>query len=236
MISLITRTVDYSIHSLFGFDIHKISLETHYVHEPSLTLISELFTEAEPMLVLSKKDIKVKNDRNNPSIEKIAQDVEATLFEHNHDVTIHTAKVYTVDEKLKGLIASGEYIKLNNKYVFLENPSSTFSSDIYDCIFDLQLKNHAPVLIYPEKNPYLTGKYPRIMRLKDRGCLFQIDLLSLTGYFGTEAKKLASRLVENRLVRFVSFNIKDLALIKRYNGIRIPKRTARHLDEQLFVG
>src|SRR5690606_26031784 len=111
-----------------------------------------------------------------------------------------------------------------------------FSNDIFDCIFDLQLKSCDPVLVYPEKTLHLTAKYPRFSRLKDRGCQFQIDLLSLTGYNGVEAKKASSYLIENEMVRFVSFSIKDLDLINKYNGIRIPKKITKLLDHQLFVG
>src|SRR5690606_37459970 len=169
-------------------------------------------------------------------VEKIVHDIEAALFEQKHDVTIHPAHVYIIDERLKGTITRDEFKRANNKYVFLANPRNIFSNDIFDCIFELQLKNCVPILSFPEKTAHLVTKYPRLTRLKERGCQFQIDLLSLTGYCGAEAKKASTYLLENQLVRFVSFGIKDLDLIKKYNGIRITKRIAKLLDQQLFVG
>src|SRR5690606_11469453 len=116
-----------------------------------------------------------------------------------------------------------------------ENPVAAVPVDLYDYVFEIQSKNLVPVINFPEKDPHFNSKSQRLLRLKDRGCAFHVDLLSLSGHHGQEAKTVANSLFLNNQVQFVSFELTSLAQIKKNNGIRIPRKIANLLDEQLFV-
>src|SRR5690606_7824111 len=102
-------------------------------------------------------------------------------------------------------------------------------------VFEIQLKGLTPVFNFPGKDPQFISKNHRISRLEDRGCVFHIDLLSLSGANGPEAKKISCSLLQSNQVHFVSFPIQKLGEIKKNNGIRLPRKIADLLDEQLFV-
>jgi len=235
MFNLISRTVDYPLHSLLGFDIHKVSLEPFALLHPSLTLLSELYTTGEPILSISKglKKKGVTNDAQN--IEDIAHDVENLLYRNNYHVQVNPIRVHAINQELNKKISSNNLNVLNSRHVFLENPISSIPVDIYEFIFAVQLKNLVPVINFPEKDTHFTSKSQRLLRLEDRGCVFHIDLLSLSGHNGQEAKKVACALLQNKQVQFVSFQIKALEEIKKNKGIRISRKIANLLDEQLFV-
>jgi tyrosine-protein phosphatase YwqE len=59
--------------------------------------------------------------------------------------------------------------------------------------------------------------------MRDWGCMLQINTISLTGYFGKDAKKMAESLVDNELVDFISsdmHHLKHAAAFK--NALKMP--------------
>lgn len=233
MFNFISRSVDYSLHSLLGFDIHKVPLEPFAQAVPSLTLVSELYTTGEALLSLTKNDNDIDTYKGQ-SIEDLTRDVENLLNNYDYHLKLNPLKVHWVDD-LSRLLAEDQLSVLNDKYIFLENSSLTSTGDIYDFVFEIQLRNLVPVFNLPGKDPKFILSNQRLSRLEDRGCVFHIDLLSLSGQNGQEAKKITCSLLEGRLVKFVSFPIQKLEEIRKGNGIRLSKKIADLLDEQLFV-
>src|SRR5690606_27766735 len=161
---------------------------------------------------------------------------ESLLYRNNYNIKVHPVKAHLIDGDLNEAIANNHLNTLNNKHVFLESPDTEIPHNLYDYIFAIQLKNFIPVINFPERNSHFTSKNQRLLKLKDRGCVFHIDLLSLTGHFGQEAKGIANSLLQTSEVHFVSFQIKNLEIIKKSKGIRVSRKVASLLDEQLFIG
>jgi tyrosine-protein phosphatase YwqE len=70
-------------------------------------------------------------------------------------------------------------------------------------IFQLRLKGLQPILAHPERYSYYFMNQEQYNRFVDLGCLLQINLISLLGYYGEGSKKIAEMLLKNNLVSFV---------------------------------
>ncbi len=122
--------------------------------------------------------------------------VEDELRSQEIKVGIAAAAEYMIDEDFKvmdGLLC------LPGKYLLIEMSYMNETPNIEQVVFDLQIKGYNVILAHPERYNFYHFNLSRFDRLKDLGCLFQLNLLSVTGYYGREVKKTADYLLKNKL-------------------------------------
>ena len=120
------------------------------------------------------------------------------------DINIKAAAEYMLDEQFLELIENDQpLLTLNNNLVLVEMSYFSPPINLYDILFQLQLKGYKPVLAHPERyNTYHT-KYNEFQKLKRAGCLFQLNLLSLTKHYGLGVQKTAEKLLKDNLYDFM---------------------------------
>ena len=143
---------------------------------------------------------------NTPEIIKAKlKVVQKELIKRNMtDINIKAAAEYMLDEQFLELIENDQpLLTLNNNLVLVEMSYFSPPINLYDILFQLQLKGYKPVLAHPERyNTYHT-KYNEFQKLKRAGCLFQLNLLSLTKHYGLGVKKTAEKLLKDNLYDFM---------------------------------
>jgi protein-tyrosine phosphatase len=121
--------------------------------------------------------------------------VKGLLINAGLTVDIHAAAEYMVDETFKAgkglLCLPGEYVLIEMSY-YAELPH------IEQLIFELQLMGFSVVLAHPERYSFYHKRPERYRRLKDMGVLFQLNLLSLSGYYGNAVKQCAGYLLKSK--------------------------------------
>jgi protein-tyrosine phosphatase len=82
---------------------------------------------------------------------------------------------------------------------------SYFSAPInlYELLFKIQLKGYKPVLAHPERYNFYHTDFKSYYKLKQAGCLFQLNLLSLTDQYGKGVQKTSEKLLKENLYDFV---------------------------------
>jgi tyrosine-protein phosphatase YwqE len=89
----------------------------------------------------------------------------------------------------------------------------------------MQMRGYKPLLAHPERYPYL--RLNDYQEYKQAGCLFQLNILSLTGHYGSHAKETAEELLENNLIDFVATDLHHM------QHINLIYKYAAH-EEKLF--
>ena len=143
-----------------------------------------------------------------------------TLFaEHNLDMQIEAAAEYMVDADFENHINQGlPLLTFGKNFILIEMSYAAASNNIEQVIFELRLKNLQPILAHPERYSYYIPKPEQYERFVDLGCLLQINLLSLIGYYGEAAKNTAQNLLKKKLVSFVGtdmHHINHLVALKK---------------------
>jgi protein-tyrosine phosphatase len=118
--------------------------------------------------------------------EKIAnglQEVQQAASNQGIDVHLHAAAEYFIDERFQN--------ELLVEFSMMNAPL-----DLMETLFEMQMQGYQPVIAHPERYIYLTRNKEFFTQLKDAGYLFQLNLLSLTGYYGTAIKDLAEYLIK----------------------------------------
>ena len=143
---------------------------------------------------------------NTPKIIKSKlKEVKDELLKRNiTDITIDAAAEYMMDEQFSAIIEKDEEIlTLKDNLVLVEMSYFSPPINLYDTLFQLQLKGYKPVLAHPERyNSYHTN-FQNYYKLKRAGCLFQLNLLSLTEQYGKYVQKTAEKLLKENMYDFV---------------------------------
>jgi len=88
---------------------------------------------------------------------------------------------------------------LDQKHLLIEMSYLNESPSISQTIFDIEIKGYHPVLAHPERYTFYFKDKSRLKRFKEKGCLLQLNLLSVLGYYGKEVKQLAEALLKEKM-------------------------------------
>ena len=134
-----------------------------------------------------------------------------TLQQKDGQTNIRAAAEYFMDEYFDSLLAADEpLLTIQNKMVLVEFSFVAAPLDLKEKIFALQIKGYQPILAHPERYEYLAGNKAVFDELKSMGCLFQVNLLSLTGYYGKIPNDLAAYLISKNYIDFAGTDLHHL--------------------------
>ncbi|HKB45892.1 MAG TPA: CpsB/CapC family capsule biosynthesis tyrosine phosphatase [Chitinophagaceae bacterium] len=124
------------------------------------------------------------------------------------DVEINAAAEYFLDDYVEGLIKNNEpLLTISGNMVLVEFSMAHPSMSLKDILFDLQMQGYQPVVAHPERYSYLGNNKEFYDELKDIGCLFQLNLLSLGGYYGKQVHDLAQYLIKKEYYDLVGTDL-----------------------------
>ncbi len=142
--------------------------------------------------------------------EKLASTV-SDLAVPNIRPRLKAAAEYMIDAEFWDLFKSEPLLCLKDKHVLVEMSYLNPPIQLYDIIFELQVAGYQPVLAHPERyNFYHETTLSHYKKLKKAGCLFQLNMLSSTGYYGERVAKTADLLLKNQLIDFVGSDVHHL--------------------------
>lgn len=117
------------------------------------------------------------------------------LAEADVNIELGAGAEYMIDDTFT---VSNDLVCLPNKHVLVEMSYLAEMPNIEKIIFDLQVKGFVVILAHPERYSFYFGRNPRLHRFKEIGVLFQLNLLSLCGYYGKDVEKLAEYLLQKK--------------------------------------
>ena len=119
------------------------------------------------------------------------------------DVTIRAAAEYLLDANFENLLKEKELLTLKDNKILVELSYHNAPLNLYDILFKIQIAGYQPVLAHPERYAFYHKDMSAYKKMKEAGCLFQLNLLSLTTYYGKEVQKVALKLLKEGLIDFV---------------------------------
>lgn len=160
--------------------------------------------------------------RNTPEIifGKL-EEVRQASKEAGLTIQIGAAAEYFLDEHFNQLLSTGkDLLTLPGNRLLVELPYSTPLMNTSETLFSIIEKGYQPVLAHPERYTYFYSDPSIYKKLADGGCELQVNILSLTGYYGENITKMAEWLLKNNLITFLgtdAHKIQHLDMIQRSN-------------------
>ena len=164
------------------------------------------------------------------TVERITtgmEELRAAVQAAGIDVELKAAAEYFIDDHFQSeLRAKAPLLTIGGNMVLVEFSLLTAPMDLQDVLFEMQLQNYQPVIGHPERYSYLSRKREFFDDLRASGCLFQVNLLSLSGHYGSVVQELAEYLLKKNYYDFAGTDLhhaKHLSLLQKIPSAQLIK-------------
>jgi protein-tyrosine phosphatase len=208
-------TTDIHSHILPGIDDGSPDLETSVLLIKGLMKLGLTRSVATPHII---GDMYRNNaDTIYGALTKLQEELERQ--EINFEVS--AAAEYMLDAYFFELLSNKKVLLTVEKNMILTEFSySSLPMNPELMSFTIITEGYTPILAHPERYAYYFGTPKEYFRLKELGFLLQVNLLSLTGYYGKEVAKAAQFILKNDLATFVAT---DLHHVRHLDALTDPK-------------
>jgi protein-tyrosine phosphatase len=167
--------------------------------------------------------------------EKLAE-VKEAVKQAGIDVEIHAAAEYFLDEHVEELLRNKEpLLTIKDNMVLTEFSMAFPSMNIKEILFEMEMQGYQPVIAHPERYTYLERNKDFYRELKDVGCLFQLNILSLGGHYGRSVTELAHYLLKNNYYNLLGTDLHHSGHLEGLQGIEMPDAVKKLLDSGQII-
>ena len=138
-------------------------------------------------------------------VVKKVEELREIAKENNIDINIYAGQEVYYSKNILDYYNDKMIGTINNtKYMLIEFPMLDFNIDeVINTIYELQIRGITPIIAHPERYKPFIKKPSMINSLIKEGMLFQLNAGSLTGAFGKDVKKTATKYLENNIYSFI---------------------------------
>lgn len=187
--------------SFLGTDMH-----SHFVPgiddgaqtvEDSIALIQRMQQMGYSQIVTTPH-IKVDHYPNTPfTINTALDELKQEMAARGINMPIRAAAEYYLDDYFVQLLNSDEpLLTVWGNEVLVEISFMFEPLQLSEVLFSLQAKGYTPIMAHPERYLYYHQDFDKYEELKNRGCYLQLNINSLTGYYGKPVKQVAEKLLD----------------------------------------
>jgi len=220
--SPILEPIDFSV---VGVDLH-----SHLIPgiddgakdlDDSVTIIKELIGQGFSKIITTPHIMSDLYKNTPETINSGLEILKRRLVNDNIEIDISAAAEYYVDYDFEQRIGNEKFMTFGENYILIEFSFLESPRNMHDIIFKLQLEGYVVVLAHPARYQYFDLKdYESLI---NRGVLFQLNLLSLIGYYSNQVKANAKLLIDNKFVSFVGTDCHNLNHARLYPKCMISK-------------
>ncbi|MGD1945196.1 MAG: tyrosine-protein phosphatase [Croceivirga sp.] len=168
---------------------------------------------------------------NNPqTIQKALSSLKSEMKKQGlEDTQLDVSAEHMIDDNFEQILQNNEVMPLRKFHILIEmsylQPPINFNTALNKIIS----KGLFPILAHPERYLFINSTSRRLGIYKQKGVLFQLNLLSLANYYGSDIKSKAIKLMEKNLVDFVGSDIHNISQLNTIKEATISKSTGKIL-------
>ena len=143
-------------------------------------------------------------------------------------VEFYAAAEYYMDDHFVDLLnGKTPLLTLKDNLVLVEFSFVKQSIDFKEILFELQIKGYQPVIAHPERYLYFGANKNWYDDMRDAGFFFQLNLLSLSGYYGKGPVELAQYLIKKKYIDLLGTDLHNIRNLQGLNNT--PQDTIKKL-------
>lgn len=211
-----SKSLDESIHCLRvmrRLGLKKVTLTPHFCF---------------PRFPNDEKDIENRYQQMLKDIAEVAPDLDVELVTPGGE--------YRVDDGLPRRLEDGRKLlhTANNQYLLVELSLHQPRLGIEETLFDLQMGGEELILAHPERYPYYNAKSDVLASLHEQGIQFQVNLLSISGFYGEAAQKRAIDYIEEGWVDYLGTDLHNALYAKALEEAASNRKLQKVLSKYTF--
>ncbi|SFN81866.1 Tyrosine-protein phosphatase YwqE [Paenimyroides ummariense] len=134
------------------------------------------------------------------------------------EVELRVASEYLIDDSFLKRLENEKLLTVKDNYVLIEMSYINPPIQLYEIIMELNSQGYQPILAHPERYNFYKNDYDSFKKLKSAGCLFQINMLSSTGYYGAGITAVADYLLKENMYDFAGSDVHHQKHISAFNA------------------
>ena len=137
------------------------------------------------------------------SLETLQDSFQQISGQVQQDIHFDYSSEYFLDEHFLQNLEEGRLRPLPGNRLLIEFSMVSSPFDLEQQFFDIQMKGYQIVLAHPERYLFFQRGSGILSRLKDMDVEFQVNALSLGGFYGENAKQAAEKMIKKGWIDFV---------------------------------
>lgn len=155
--------------------------------------------------------------------------VDRLLQEKMTDITLDVAAEHMVDANFEEIVDQNKVMPLRKSYLLIEMSYLQPPINFDQAVHKITSKRYYPILAHPERYAFLLPNSEKFKTFKQQGIQFQMNLLSLSEFYGTDVQKKASLLLNAGLMDYVASDIHNLRQFKALKEVQINNKQLKVL-------
>lgn len=115
---------------------------------------------------------------------------------------------YFLDNRFSDILKSGDILSTSKRYILVETAFTNPPINLMDQLKAIHSAEYTPILAHPERYAYM--QQADYKRLKEKGILFQLNLLSVVGEYGKTVERKAKDLLYSNAYNCIGTDIHRL--------------------------
>lgn len=138
----------------------------------------------------------------------------------NNKIEVKLCAEYMLDELFITKLNEEKLLTYDGKHLLIEMSSLSAPPNLEEIIFQINISGYIPIIAHPERyNLHLN--YNQFASLKNSGCKFQLNTLSLSNAYGSKVKKCADKLLSEGMYDYIGSDIHNPAYFNYVRDIRL---------------
>lgn len=147
---------------------------------------------------------------------------------YNGPLELHLASENMLDGLFQQRLQAGDLLPYDKERLLVETSYYNAPLRFRELLREIRMAGWEPVLAHPERYRYMGEEdYKSIFH---EGVLFQLNVPSLLGFYGSTAQGKAHWLLENGMYRLCGTDLHQMAGFEKLIGGRIPSKIAERLQ------
>ncbi|MFN3754452.1 tyrosine-protein phosphatase [Flavobacterium sp.] len=193
--------VDIHSHLIPGIDDGAVTIED------SISLINRMNDIGFKNIITTPHIITNVWNNTESAITQKHQEILKTIHDHTNTKSFTIGVEYMMDDYFLKRLTTEKLLTLKDNYLLVEMSYLNPPIQLYDIIFEIQLAGYKPILAHPERYLFYHQNFKEYHKLKNAGCLFQLNLLSTVDYYGKNVRLVTDKLLSNQLYDFIGSDI-----------------------------
>lgn len=143
--------------------------------------------------------------------------------------TLTYSAEYMLDNGFQKHLTDPLPLQIGNEQMLLIELGSSRMFALQHILFEICTSRLIPLLAHPERYSYYHNKPEVYRELRDSGCRFQLNLLSLSGHYGSSVQKAATYLLRNNYYSCVGTDAHHIRHLDKIEQIKIDNTLIKHL-------
>lgn len=144
-------------------------------------------------------------------------------------IALESSSEYMIDPNFENLLDQKLIAPIRNKFLLVEMPFLQTPINFDQAIFKIAIKGYYPILAHPERYFFLHRNYRKYQYFKSKGIFLQLNLLSLSNYYGKQVSKIAEKLLDDNFIDFAGTDIHNVHQLEILKNVKLSNSTLNRI-------